>query len=383
VSFGLGSRLGPYRIESELGAGGMGRVFRAIVEEPASGLGLGDRVALKVLHPGSLGSGDAATRFRREIDIGRSVVHENVVRTFGGDLADGQWFMAMEYVHGQTLRALLEELERVPEELCRHIGCQVSKGLAAIHAAGAVHRDIKPENVMITPEHVVKIMDLGIARRFEDSLRLSQSGMFVGSLSYASPEQLRGGGKDLDGRVDLHALGLVLYELACGINPYAAADLPAAVAKVLHDEPRRLGEANPQLSAWFEEVVHTLLQKDREARFASATDVADVLGSGEESPWWSARARALRVATRRPLRRIRIPRETAVYGRDPELARLGTLYDAVRAGEGRVVLVEGEAGVGKSRLVDEFVARLLQQGEDVNFLYGSYPPGGAATASGG
>src|SRR5262245_57340411 len=201
----------------------MGAVYAAIVEGvSAAGLDHGSRVAVKVVHERFLDSKDARARFRREVALGSRVSHENVVRTFEGDERDGHCFMVMEYVQGQTLRALSEELERVPEELCRHIGRQVSRGLSAIHAAGAVHRDVKPENVMITPQHVVKIMDLGVAREIDDEQRLSQTGMFIGSLQYAAPEQFKNGGKGHDGRLDLHALGLVLYELACGCNPYAA-----------------------------------------------------------------------------------------------------------------------------------------------------------------
>ncbi len=107
-----------------------------------------------------------------------------------------------------------------------------------------------------------------------------------------------------------------------------------------------------------------------------------MLEEGEQSAWWKERAKALRVETKRPLRRIRIPRETALYGRDDDLARLQAAYEKAKDGDGQVLLIEGEAGIGKTRLVDEFVGRLRQEGEDVNFLFGSYPPGGAATAAG-
>jgi tetratricopeptide (TPR) repeat protein len=370
-----GTTLGPYHIDRKLGSGGMGTVYAATGPEGV--------VALKVVHPHLLESGDAAERFRREVAIGRAVDHPNVVRTFSGGEADGHHYLAMEYVEGQTLDQLLEELERVPEELCRHIGREVCKGLSAIHAAGAIHRDVKPGNVLITPDHVVKIMDLGVALSLEETLRLSQTGAFLGSVSYAAPEQFEGGGEDVDGRVDLHALGLVLYELACASNPYAAADVSKAVSKVLYEEPRRLGEINPQVSPFFEEVVHCLIAKDREKRFATGEELFAVLDDGEESAWWSERARALQLATQRPIRRIRIPRETAVYGRDVEIAKLRASYDRAASGDGNVVLIEGEAGIGKSRLVDELIGRLQSDGEDLNFLFGSYPPGGAATAEGG
>ena len=270
----------------------------------------------------------------------------------------------------------------MPEELCRHIGREVAQGLIAIHDAGILHRDLKPENVLITADHAIKIMDLGVARLQDESTRLSQTGAFVGSLEYAAPEQFQEGGKTVDGRADLHALGVLLYELATGRHPFRGDDARTVLRKILDEEPRKVGEINPQLTAFFEEVVQTLLAKDRDKRFSTAAEVMHVLESGESGTWWQDRARVLRAITQRPLRRIRIPRETALYGREQDLARLRRLYEEVQQGAGRVLLIEGEAGIGKTRLVDEFVGLLREEGEDINFLFGSYPPGGAATAAG-
>ncbi len=387
-----GTRLGPYLLGPALGSGGMGVVHRA---EGPSG-----PVALKLVHANLLATPGIEERFLREGEIGRRVRHENVVATLdvGAAEHDGvlHRFLVMEYVLGQTLRALLTELDRVPEELCRHVGIEVAKGLAAMHAAGVVHRDVKPENVLITDDHVVKVMDLGVARLVDESVRLSQSGAFVGSILYAAPEQFgrlapRGaesgaigakGVDAVDGRADLHALGVVLYELSTGTHPYQADDFRSVMRRVLDEKPRRPGEINPQLSPFFEEVVLTLLAKDREQRFPSAAELARVLGEGESSAWWTRRAEAIRSESRRPLRRIRIPRETSLYGRERELALLRAAFDRATEGDGQVVLVEGEAGIGKSRLVDEFVSLLHREGHDVSFLFGGHPPGGAATASG-
>jgi len=381
----LGKTLGPYRIESELGSGGMGRVYLAESLERCA-IPAGTLVALKIVHPNLLSEPGCFKRFLREAEIGKAVTHPNVVRCYDCDqlVVDGTThaFLVMEYVQGQTLRGLLDELEAVPEELCRHIGREVSKGLTAIHEAGVVHRDLKPENVLITPKHEVKVMDLGVARLADEAIRLSLSGAFVGSVLYASPEHFKGGGEDLDGRADLFSLGVILYELACGAHPHPGDDFAGVLAKVFREQPRRLGERNPQLSAFFEEVVHTLLEKDREERFATGSKLLEVLELGEKSTWWGLRARTLRAKTKRPLRRIRIPRETTVYGREEELGRLKVLLEKAKSGDGRVVLIEGEAGIGKTRLVDELIGRLQQDGEDLNFLFGSYPPGGAATASG-
>ncbi|MHC4860826.1 MAG: serine/threonine-protein kinase, partial [Planctomycetota bacterium] len=249
----LGKTLGAYRIESELGSGGMGRVWLAANEA-------GDRFAVKVIHPHLLESPGFFKRFLREAEIGKAVRHANVVRTFDVDAlvveGEQQNFIVMEFVEGQTLRDLLDELSKVPEKLCRHIGREVARGLAAIHEAGVVHRDLKPENVLITPDHVVKVMDLGVARLADEAIRLSQTGAFVGSVQYAAPEQFLGGGEEVDWRADLYALGLILYELSSGEHPYVADDVPELLMKVVEEQPRRLGERNPQLSPFFEEAVH-------------------------------------------------------------------------------------------------------------------------------
>jgi serine/threonine protein kinase/tetratricopeptide (TPR) repeat protein len=378
----VGRTLGAYRLESVLGAGGMGTVYLGM---PAEGARAAARVAVKVLHSHLFDRPGFFKRFLREAEIGRRVRHANVVRTLDADEcvdgADRRRFLVMEYVEGRTLRQVLAEDGKLPEALCRHVGREVAAALTAVHAAGAVHRDVKPENVLLTNDHVVKLMDLGVARLSDEAARVSQTGMFVGSLLYAAPEQFAERG-ELDGRTDLHALGLLLYELATGTHPFQHDDFRAVLRRIADERPRRLGELDPQVSPFFEELVAALLEKDPARRPESADAIARILGEGEESAWWRTRSIELRTEARRPLRRIRIPRETALYGREAELAKLRGLYESAKSGEGRVVLLDGEAGIGKSRLVDEFVGGLVQAGENVNFLFGSYPPGGAATASG-
>jgi tetratricopeptide (TPR) repeat protein len=373
----IGKRLGAYVVESELGSGGMGKVYLAQEAGLPAEAPQERRRALKVLHPHLLESPEAVERFKQEAQIGRRVEHDNVARTLdvGSAVVSGvtQHYLVMEYVEGQTLRSLLRELGTIPEELCRHIGREVAAGLKAIHAAGAVHRDLKPENVLITEEHVVKVMDLGVAKLLDEAVRLSRTGAFLGSVLYAAPEQFRGDAPD--SRADFYSLGLVLYELATGRHPFHASEFADVLTRQLQEEPRPAAELNPQISPFFEEVCKALLEKDREQRLG-------FLPADEESAWWKERARAMRLATRQPLRRIRIPRETALYGRDEEIARLDALYERIKAGAGQALLVEGEAGIGKSRLIDEFVGRLHTAGEEFNFLFGTYPPSGAATASG-
>jgi len=376
--------LNAYRLAKELGKGGMGTVYVAEVDDPMSDLDVGEKVAIKVVHPHLLATRGFFKRFLLEAELGRKVEHENVVRTLDADAIDVDGkvvhYLVMEYVEGQTLRGLLRELAQAGEGLCRRIAGQVARALEAIHAVGAIHRDLKPENVLITDDEVVKVMDLGVARLADTALRLSQTVGFAGSIPYAAPEQFQNA--DVDGRADLYALGLVLYELAAGQHPFPMADPATLMHHHLNETPRPLGELNPQVTPFLEELVRTLLAKKPEDRIATATATAEILEQGEDSEWWQARAVSIRQETKRPLRRLRIPRETALYGRDAELDLLHGMFRRASAGEGRVVLLEGEAGIGKSRLVDEFVGRLQQEGADVNFLFGGYPPGGAATAAG-
>ncbi len=363
----IGTSLGPYDIEAELGSGGMGTVYRA--------MGPDGPIALKVVHPNVLETPDALARFRREADIGTTLRHRNVVATLDvGEAPHGDeilHYLAMELVHGQTLHELRQELVRVPEDLCRHIAREVASGLSAIHATGVIHRDLKPENVLITDDHDVMVMDLGVARGAEDDARVTQTGAFVGSLQYAAPEQFTGGGRGLDGRADLHALGLIIYELATGICPFEADDWREVFRKVLKEEPLRLRVANPQVSPFLDEVVHTLLAKDREERFADAGSLLRVLEEAESGAWWDTRSRELRRTTRQTFPRLQVARDAALIARDRELGVLRHRWERAAAGTGGVALIEGEDGIGKTRLVDEFIAGLERDGEDAVVLVGS------------
>ena len=227
---GRGAKIVPtsidgYAIERELGRGGMGTVYLARAPET------GRRVALKLLHPWLHVATSGLARFRQEAEAGLAIRNEHVVRTLALSPVDrqGEQYLVMEYVEGRTLRELLESIGRVPEQLLREITRQIARGLRAIHGAGLLHRDLKPENVMITNDQRVRIMDLGIAKMQERSVALTQEGQFVGSLAYAAPEQFEGA--PVDERSDLYSLGVVLYELASGSNPFRHDEPFAALAR--------------------------------------------------------------------------------------------------------------------------------------------------------
>ncbi len=378
-------RLGRFETLRELGAGGFGRVVLARTAEPALGLATGTEVAIKVVHPHLLERPGIIERFRREADVGRRIHHRNVVRVYGveavQDAERTHHLLVMEFVEGQTLGDLLREMPRVPEQICRHVGAEVARGLTAIHDAGAVHRDLKPENILITPDHAVKIMDLGAARLADEAIRLSTTGTFVGSIAYAAPEQLRGDGEDIGAATDLYALGLILFEVGAGRGPFPAGDLRRMIRAILKDTPPLLTEIAPHVSPFLAAAVSQLLRKDADARFPSADALAEALEQGEDSQWWQRREHGGGDETI-AIRRMTVERATRVVGRDDELDRLQRAFAEANEGHGRSVLIEGEAGIGKSRLVDALVERLRADGAAIDFIFGGHGASGAATAVG-
>ncbi|MHC5052934.1 MAG: serine/threonine-protein kinase, partial [Planctomycetota bacterium] len=372
----IGPRLGAYRLLSELGAGGMGTVHAAEVAEAVPGLAVGERVAVKVVHPHLLSTPGFFKRFLREAEMGRKVVHENVVRTFDVDAIEQDdrviHYMVMEYVEGRSLRQLLKDLGTIPETLLREIALQTAAGLAAIHAQGIVHRDLKPANVLITDGHEIRIMDLGVAKLQEASIRLTAEGQFAGTMLYAAPEQFLGAG-DVGPQADLYSLGVMLYELATGDNPFRAVHPGALMAAQLKLEPPRISDRTTGTTAFFAELVAKLLAKNPADRFESAAALHAVLAEGERSPWWRELEPKLRLRIAH-LPRIRVRRETEPRGRDGDLQTLHEAWARAKAGEGNTVFFEGEAGIGKTRLLDAFLRGL--DDKDFHVLYGSYPPSG-------
>ena len=214
--------IGAYQIESQLGSGGMGTVWLATAVRDTPPVKAGTKVAIKIIHPHLLARPDTRERFLREAEVGGRVEHENVVRTLAvgaEETEDGPVeFLVMEYVEGRTLADLIDDLGTVPEALILEIAAQTAAGLQAIHESGVVHRDLKPENVLVTSDHVVRIMDLGVARLLDGDANITAQGEFTGSLRYAAPEQFRD--EPVGPQVDLYALGILFHELATGENPF-------------------------------------------------------------------------------------------------------------------------------------------------------------------
>jgi hypothetical protein len=384
----LGKILGPFEIEIRLANGEMGAVYAAKLGSPAYGLPAGARLVVKRVHDRFLPDERAAEEFQAE---GASVVavdHPNVVRTYE---AGTRWprlrlkpehLLVMEPVEGRSAAELLERMGPLPEPLVRHIGREIARGLAALHAEGLRHFGVRPSNVLLTDEGGVKLMDLGIARATDTSCRLALAGERVPAVAYAAPEQVCDDGYAADLRADMWSLGVTLYELATGKQPFRTSTPARMIERILDGRVARLGRVQPQATPFLSELIHCLLAPERERRLADAGYVAGILDKGETSWWWKERALARRHATHAPLRQVRPLNDTDLIGRRHEIAQLSGLLDKARAGQGQVVLLEGESGVGKSRLLHEFVSALRAQDAPLHVLRGGYSPGGEVSAAG-
>jgi serine/threonine-protein kinase len=272
---------GRYEIVARLGAGGMGEVYKA------THLLLGSSRVVKVVHPQIAGNTDARDRFLREARVATKVQHPNVATLFDfAALPDGSHYMVWEFIDGENLAQRLRSGGTLPPRLAVRIAVQALHGLEAIHRAGIVHRDISPENLMITRDDTVKVIDLGVAK-IDDPEVTSQTrtGIFVGKLRYAAPEQLGflNEGEKIDGRADLYALAMVIVELLTGRPPYEAKSPHEYFLHHAREIPTTTVELPASLpgSGVLQGMLQKALSRSREDRFASAHDFAAALEAVE------------------------------------------------------------------------------------------------------
>ncbi len=262
-----GDEFAGYRIERRLGRGGMGILYLAV--EP----GLERRVALKLIAPEAAAEEVFARRFAEESRIAASIEHPNVVPIYAAGEEGGVPFIAMRYVAGSDLgRRIAREGRLAPEQAVALIA-QVGNGLDAIHAAGLVHRDVKPANVLLSGGEAghAYITDFGVARNVATQSGLTQTGRFVGTLDYVAPEQISGAA--IDARVDVYALGCLLFKLLTGEVPFPREGEAARLYAHLNDPPPAPSLYAPEVSMALDDVVVRAMSKQPDDRYPSAGDL--------------------------------------------------------------------------------------------------------------
>jgi tetratricopeptide (TPR) repeat protein len=259
---------GRYKLVAEVGAGGMGRVYKAEDQE------LGDVVAVKTLLSTAAWTAGEQERLLREVQICRRITHPNVVRVFDIGRFEGGLFVTMEFLEGKTLERVLREEGPLPLSRARDLLLQLLAGLQEAHGLRVVHRDLKPSNVVIASGRV-KILDFGIARVEGADVGLTQAGEVLGSPKYMSPEQIQG--EELDGRSDLYALGVLAFAMIAGREPFSGKTPSAIALKHLHEPPPDVTSLRPDLPPEWRAVIDRLLAKSRDSRFATAGDAADAV----------------------------------------------------------------------------------------------------------
>ncbi|HUR36259.1 MAG TPA: protein kinase, partial [Terriglobales bacterium] len=266
-------KIGKYDVTDKLGEGGMGVVYKGV--DP----GIGRPVAIKMMTGGFADNPDLLKRFQREAQSAGTLQHPNIVIIYELGTHEGSPYMAMEYISGESLEAIVSSRKRMSLVDKFAIMIQVLNGLNYAHEHGIVHRDIKPGNIMVLKDGTIKIVDFGIARISDNSM--TKTGQIVGTINYMSPEQFNG--HVVDGRSDIFSAGVLFYEFLTGELPFDAPETPSVILKILNEQPPPLTKFIQNYPPELEEVVAKALAKDREERYATAEDFAFDLSRIQES----------------------------------------------------------------------------------------------------
>jgi len=257
-------KFGKYEIVEELGRGAMGIVYKAL--DPF----IGRLVALKTVTPGLLTDPDLLKRFYREAQSAGRLQHPNIVVIHDLGESNGLPYIAMELVDGESLQRIIARHAPMPLAQKLRIMIQLCRGLGYAHQHGVVHRDVKPANILVKSDGTVKVVDFGIVHLADTGM--TSSGMVLGTVSYMSPEQLRG--EHVDARSDIFSVGIVLYELVTYQKPFEGPNITAVMLKIASEDPAPLASLVPGIPPALEEVARKCLRKDREERFQNLEDLA-------------------------------------------------------------------------------------------------------------
>ncbi len=305
-----------YRLGRKLGEGGMGAVYKAYDKE------LDRTVALKLVRPGLAEDPMALQRFKQELLLASKISHKNILRIHDLGEYAGTRFISMAFIEGEDLHHLLERVGRVPLERALNIARQLCLGLDAAHAEGVIHRDFKPQNILLDAEDHAYISDFGLSKSLEtDVTGMTRSGEMLGTPRYMPPEQIEG--SKLDQRVDIYALGLILYEMVTGDIPFQADSTVQLIYKHVHELPRDPREVNSDIPEWLARVIMKCLEKAPEARYTTAAEVLEAINTATAPPPSKLRKRTPSQAVR--FRGHAIPRRWIVISLAAALLAAGGL----------------------------------------------------------
>ena len=348
----LGAR---YEVQGEVGRGGMATVYRA------QDLRLGRAVAVKVLHP-ELKQLLGTDRFRREITIAATLQHPNIVPVYESGEHAGLLFFTMALVEGETLRARLERETQLPMDEALRIVEDVAEALRCAHEHGIVHRDVKPENILLSAGRAL-VTDFGVAKAIAEvgKDRLTSAGMAVGTPAYMSPEQA-GGEPHADARMDIYALGCVLYEMLGGEPPFTGPSAQAVLARQMMEPPRSLHVIRATVSPALQRVIETALAKVPADRYATVAEFVAALEHARRSPSWGGRGRR-RAALVSAGVLVAAAAVAVLWPRPPRLDPLAIVVFPLAESS-------GAGSVGSGEDLAQIISSAMEQAEPLRVIFG-------------
>ncbi len=346
-----------YQIIEAIGRGGMGRVYKASDKE------LNRTVSLKMIKPELSSRPKIIERFKKEIKLASQITHENVCRIHDLGEVEGIRYISMQFIEGQNLHELIQTAKKLNVDTAINITEQICQALTASHKKGIIHRDLKPQNIMIDKKGNAYVMDFGIARSLEAE-EVTKPGLVIGTPHYMSPEQAEGEAVDI--RSDIYSLGCILYEMLTGRPPFEANTSVALIHKHLKELPKPPSHLNPQVSPFLEKVILKCMEKDPRKRYKGAEELLSTLRDIEKG-----------IPVISPIKQPQMPAflmevqeevegEKPVFvAREQEIKKLNKFLEMALNGQGRVVFATGEAGSGKTALMQEFAQRIQEVHADL------------------